>query len=508
MSEHIYKDMTSEDLDILSEIMGNTVRSMVNINNHYITNHRPWLAIYARHLNEKEKILLLKSNRYYYKQEQLDEHFPTNPERTRICPPFDRSGAAAEYEIQFIDTSTGAKIYEYASALAKANIGYIDRQSLAVSLTKNKTHKVKIIHLNNTVWILSNEIDDDFVEKSLTLLPFLFGIEELQRDQVIINCCKAVSKDESIKEIFKPIFDSVADIRQQKKIAIIRTALNSRIRDAIAKTERDIKNTQDYIQDYEERLQQYYEKLETYQAQKLGFESKEKIKDEDVTDVLDFVERNRYIQNLKLIKGNTYDGPTEYLQLDILAPITIYETEPLERQINNRVDEYNKHSTQSKILRAFKRIFVDEELQMICQTFVKLDIAKCTMDANKDSNRKNYSDYIRMHQPHLTRFNCWGDNKNAIIDALRQSDLIGAMNNILIAAQNVNFTDSTVLSNWVSAIADNTHLYNLPTCLSKVDGKLWSIKEIVEQLDREEQEANQTSEEVGHPELEDSVPTF
>ena len=508
MSENIYKDMTSEEMDILEELMGNTVRSMVNINNHYISNQRPWLAVYAEHLTKLEKTLIIKSNRYYYKQEQLDEYFPTNPERARICPPFDRSGAAAEYEIQFIDTSTGAKIYEYASALGKANIGYIDRQSLAVSLTKNKSHKVKIIHLNNTVWVLSNDIDEDFVEKTLTLLPFLFGIEELQKNQTIINCCKAVSKDEPIKELFKPVFDSMAGIRQQKKIGIIKAALNSRLKTAIAKSERSIKETQDYINDYEERLQQYYEKLATFQAQKLGFESQEKVSEEDVTDVLDFVERNRYIQNLHLIKGNTYDGPAEYLQLDMLTPITIYETEPLERQINNRVDEYNKHDIKSRILRAFKRIFIDEELQMICQTFVKIDIARCSIDANKESNRKNFSDYMRMPQPHLTRFNCWGDNKNAIVEALRESDLIGAMNNMLIAAQNINFTDSTVLSNWVEAIANNSHLYRLPTCLSKADGKLWSIKEIVEQLDREEQESNQTSEEVGHPKLEDSVPSF
>lgn len=515
MNDNLYKDLNTEELDILSEILGNKVRHMVSINNRHINNYRPWLAIFVPHLNEKDKTLVVRSNRYYYKQDDLDSHYPTNPNSTRICSPFDRSGAASEYEIVFIDTSTGAKIYEYATALCKANQGYIDRPSLAVSLTKSKTHKVKIVHLNNTVWILSNDIDEQFVQNSLALFPFLFGLQELQNDAEVINCCKTVTKNESIKPFFKNLFESLADIRKQKKINIIKTALNSRIIESIARTDRDIRNTQEYIKDYEERLIQYYNKLDEYNAQKLGFESKEKVSNEDVDDVLNFVERNRFIQNLAIMKSGAYGDTTEYLQLDVWSPISIYETEPLERQINNRVDDYNKHEIRSKILRAFKRIFIDEELQMICQTYVRLDMVRTNIDAGKDANRKQYSDYKRMPQPHLTRFNCWGDNKNAIIQALRESDLIGAMNNILIATQNINFTDSTVLSNWVDAIASNSHLYNLPTCLSKVDGRLWSIKEVVEQLDREEQEtavivgetgSPNDDEEVGHPDLTDEVP--
>lgn len=501
----IYKEMTSEEIDILNEIIGSRVKSHIMISNRSITNHRPWLAIFAPHLNALDKTLMLRSTRYYYKQYDLDMNWPTNPEKRDICSPFNRSGSNSEYEIMFIDTSTGAKIYEYATALCKANQGYIDRQSLAVSLTKSKTHKVKIVHLNNTVWVLSNDINDDFIQNTLALFPFLFGIQDLQNDEEVIKCCQAVTKDQSIKPFFKNIFDSLADVRKQKKINIIKSALNARISDAITRAERDISHDKEYIKDYEERLQQYYDRLEQHLAEKLGYESKEKAKDEDVTDILDFVDRNRFIQNLNILKINNYGNPAEYLQLDIWAPITIYETEPLERQINNRITEYNQNDLQSKILKAFKRIFIDEELQMICQTFVKIDMISANINGSKDANRKQYSDYQRLPQPHLTRYDCWGDNRNAIIQALKESDLVGAMNNILIAAQNINFVDSTVLSSWLETIAYSNYLYNLPTCLSKADGRLWSIKDVVEQLEREE---NNSEEVIGHPELTDEVPNF
>lgn len=507
---NIYKDMTSEEIDILSEILGRKVRSNIHINNNFIPNGtRYWMAIFAGYLERADKTLLLHSNRYYYKQEHLDTYYPTNETATRIAPPFDTSAANANYEIYYIDTTTGAKIYEYISQLCKKDNGYVDKHSLAISLTQSKQHKVKIIRLNNTVWILSNDINTQLVEQSLTLFPFLFDIEELQKDETIIKCCKAVANDEPVRDCFKSIFDGLADIRKQKKINAIKSSLNSRIQSKVNQLERDIRNAQSRLNDYEDQIREYYNKIDDLTAQKLGYESKEKASDETVAEILDFAERNRYIQNLGTMDVNDYSGTNTQLQLDIIAPITIYETEPLERQINNRISDYNQNDIKTKILKALRRIFIDEELQMLCQTFVLIDIANNRINASKDNNRKNYTDFVRMPQPHLVRYNCWGDNMNTITKLLNDSDVTAAMNNMVIAAQNINFTDTVVLNSWLETICNNSCLFSLPTCLSKVDGNLWSIKDIIDQIDREEaaqREEEPESEEIGHPELEDEIP--
>ena len=504
MDENIYKGMTTEEKDILNELLDDRIRLRVGVQNVVIANYRPWMAIFSEYLSKVDKKIVAHANRCYYKQDHLDNYFPTNPETDRICEPFSRGAPQASYEFYYIDTSTGTKIYEYASALCKAGIGFIDKQSLAVSLTKHQHHRVKIIQSNQIVWILSNEINDEFVRNSLALFPFLFAIEDLLKDQNVIDCCKAVTKQEPIKQYFTNAFEKLTEIRMQKKRNIIKNALNAKTLTLIRKTEREINNIDETIRDYELRLASYYERKDVYLAQKLGFESQKQIDDTDVTDVLNFVSRNRYIQSLSLIKNGSYNDEADALQLNIQAPINIYESEPLERQINNRINPVNEHTKESKILKAFKRIFVDEELQMICQTFVKIDLTSNTADAGKESNRKYYSDFTRIPQPHLTRYDCWGDNKMAIIQALKDSDLIGAFNNILIAVQNINFTDSTVLTSWVEAIANNNSLYTLKSCLSKVDGNLWSIEDIVKQIEQEEA----ANEEVGKPELVDQVPEF
>ena len=175
-----------------------------------------------------------------------------------------------------------------------------------MSLTKHQHHRVKIVQSNQIVWILSNEINDEFVRNSLALFPFLFAIEDLLKDQNVIDCCKAVTKQEPIKQYFTNAFEKLTEIRMQKKRNIIKNALNAKTLTLIRKTEREINNIDETIRDYELRLASYYERKDVYLAQKLGFESQKQIDDTDVTDVLNFVSRNRYIQSLSLIKNGRH----------------------------------------------------------------------------------------------------------------------------------------------------------------------------------------------------------
>lgn len=517
----IYDGINGEEVEILNELIGNHYISRVQVNNTYISNGlRPWIAIFSKHLRDNDKTLYLSSNRYYFRQEHLDEYYPTNPDRHSIAPPFDQSQGSAYYHLYYIDTSTGSKIYDYATALCKAQMGYVDRQSLAVTLTENKNHRVKIVHLNNTVWILSNQITDEFIEKSLALFPFLFDINELKQDEHIMNCCKAVAKNEPIKEYFKDVFSNLAEIRKQKQIDTIKNALNSRTQASIQKAERDIRQTQEQITGYLERLDQYYRQLEDIQMRKLGYESKRKMSDEEVKTILEYIDRNRFIQNMKVVKARYEDY--DQLQLNIIAPITIYESEPLQRQIANRVTP-DMTDMKAKIFRALNKIFVEEKYQMICQTYVNVDLVESSVNAARDAVNKQAEDYSYVWQPHLTRFNCWGDNINAIKDALRDADLLGAINNILIATQNINFTDSTVLNNWLDAIQQNRHLLTVPTAKDMETGDLKSILDIINIIEEEQkakerqaiaeamasqkaEETEETEEEVGHPELTDEVP--
>lgn len=485
----IYQDMSNDQLEILEEVLGNTVKSNIYIQNSIGASgnyNRYWMAIFADYLRKYDKKIVLTSGRYYYKQSDLDYYYPTNSNGSSIAGPFCYL-ENENFQIMFVDTSTGAKIYEYATELCKVKEEYIDRPSLAVSLTKDRTHKIKIIHNNNNVWILSNKFTNDLIEQCLALIPFLFDIKELQEDEKVMNVCKAVAKDEPIKEYFKDIFDSLAEIREKQKLDLIKKALNARITQQTKELERNINRIKDNIETETRRLEEYYNNLEELQLKHIGMLTKKGYDENSVKEVLDFINRNRYIQSLTVKQYYSgYSGEqVNMLLVDIIAPISIYEPEPLDRFINARLEDYGETSIKGKILKAFKRIFVDQELQMICETYVRLDLANADMSASSSSLNLNSYDYKRLCQPHLSRFNCWGDNSNIIKEQLRNGEICEALNSILIAVQNINFTDATVLNSFLDTIAGSDYLLNLKSCMSKADGQLWSIKDIIEQLDRE-----------------------
>lgn len=504
ISDSIYEGMTNDQYDILGEILGNKVFTNIHINNLYYRHTNRWMAILNDFLTDSDKRIVLTSTKYYYKQSDLDYYFPTNKDSQVIGPPFSSTASQSEYEICFVDTTTGAKIYEYLSELCKAlPESYIDRPSLAVSLTEDRTHKVRIVNSNNTVWVLSNRFSNDFVDKCIALFPFLFDIKELQEDENVMKVCRHVAKGESIKDDFQELFDSLEEIRAKQKIELIKTALNARIEQQTNQIKRERDRVQDNINTLQERLNNYYEELEQANLKLLGITTKKNYDEEQVNEILDFVNRNRYIQSMTVKSYYSgYSGDqVQALFLDIIAPISIYESEPLARYIDAKLDYWGRQTTKGKILRAFKRIFVDEELQMICETYLRLDLANVELTGSNSSQNLSYSDYKRLCQPHLTRYNCWGDNLNPIKEMLREGKICDALNNILIATQNINFTDTTVLESFLDIIASSNNMKTVKSCLSKADGQLWSIQDIIDQLDREE-----NAEKIEQPALEDTIP--
>lgn len=505
---NIYNDLSNDELDILDEVIGDKVHSYIRLQNVMVSNGtRPWMAILSEHLRNNDKHIMIKSSRYYYKQSDLDYYWPTNLESHTLASPFDRTGAAAEYEILFIDTSTGTKIYEYAAALCKQSDCYIDRPSLAVTLTEDKSHKVKIIHSANTVYILSNQFSEEFVEKCLALFPFLFDLKDLQKDEDVMGVCKAVATNSPVKPYFEKLFKSLKEIREQRKIELIKTALNARLTQQINSTQRSIRDKQEDIERLLNKLPELYKELEGLQAKEMGYLAKSAVKTEEVQELLDFTNNNEYIKNVSVIQRSTYGGYVDNLLVTIQAPITIYEPEPLEAYIDNILSTtISPESNKGRILLAFKRIFIEEELEMICETKVAINLADININASKGSLGYGTSDYDKMIQPHLILYNCWGDNKNEIINSLKDGDLIGALNLILIASQNINFTDAQVLRNWLDTLVASNHLYNLKTCVSKIDGKLWSLRDIIEQIEKEE--LDQQLLEAQKPDLVDTIEEF
>ena len=472
----IYKDFTDEEKELLR---GQTCDYIKLQSSPYVPIRNSisvdWAAIFVPWLMDNGTQIYLTGTKVYMKQADLDYYYPTNPEGRpdRVYGMFCNEYPDNSYQIRFIHTGTGIKVFEYASALTENRVlSYVNHPEVAVALTQHQRHKVKVFHSGRTVYVLSNEFNDLFVHSMLALFPFIFGISNLKEDENIANICKAITKNESIRQYYTDILSNLKDLRDNAKYNILINMLNKGNTEAIKDVKARIASTEDTIQDYEDRVEANYKKLQELNTLLLGYLETPKATMETVQEILDYISKHRYIKSMTARKDDYYGR--DYLRFIIDAPITIYETEPLRRTMKATVSDASERT--KLIYKAFNRIFLKEEYQMICESIVDIDPINHNFQARNDSSVET----TKMYHPHLTSFNCWGDNRNIINKDLSQNNLIGALNGILIATQNINFTDSAVFNRWINSLRESPQYLSRPTVLDKQTGELKTLQEIIE----------------------------
>lgn len=467
-------------------------------------NVEPWMAIFYPKFIEYKTYVELQFTKFYYNSGILERYYPTNPDSGYLAEPFDTSYANKEnLTILFINTSTGTKIYDYTKKLCEARPNeYKILKNVTIGLTQSQKHKVFVCKTTKVAYVLSNNINKELVDNTIAYLPIIFADEHNwnQPDNKLIDACKTVLKKEDITPYITDLLNDAEKAKQKEKLNNLKIALNSSKTKAISKIDSELNYLKSTIASCLADLKDYYKKQQDYFIKRLAIETQNNISDESVLEVFNYINQNKLIKDFD-IKLSTYTG-TKTPMLTIRAPITIYEIEPLEKQLKYLLeDHYRTNQECQDIVKAFKRIFVDEEFIMFCDTKVIIDIINCKFTARYSSNDSSINSYEYMIQPHLTLYNCWGENESAILKALVDGDFLGALNNILIATQNINFTDSAVLTRWIDTIEYCSSLLKSKTCLSKVDGKYWSIEDIINSEPVTVEDCR--SEEVNIPELEE-----
>ena len=147
-TENIYDELSTQELMTLQDLALPHVRSwyIYDTDGNRMTISKAWLAIYKEYFVARNLSLEISSSKYYFRQEDLDSYYPTNKDSMRFAPPFDTQPSQGKISINFINTTTGVKIYDYAKKLAEDPVSHaIDKPGVAVTLTQNKQHRVKVL---------------------------------------------------------------------------------------------------------------------------------------------------------------------------------------------------------------------------------------------------------------------------------------------------------------------------------------------------------------------------
>ena len=498
MYDELYTSISPEERRHLKTNRQNILTASLSSKIEYI-NHDAldWMAIYAPYFNRRSQIIKLSSSSYYYKTEDIDNYYPKNPD-AEIRAPFNLNPRESVIHIHFVQTSTNAKIYEYADLLV--NEGIFEKVNFANTLlVQHQKHKIQVLAKENLLLVLTNEFNNRLLNETAAIIPSLFKIEDLLQNERVMNCCRTVVNKQSIREFFIDEFEAIANAQKEAFTNNLKTLLTMNKRKNLEDITREIENTRHRINDYEQTLDTMQERLQSQLNLKLGIEcTLNGDTTEEFKRLSDLLTKNKFIKEASFRRLNIGGGTKDLLSLEIESPITLYEIEPLERTYNNMIDYWSQ--TGQSMLKAIKEVFTNDKYQLMCTTHVSIDPTVAEFNSGNSALGYNLTNYTRMPQPHLTFYNCWGDSRSAIKQALRNDNIEDAIQLMLISVRNINFTDSTVFRGWLDRLCSESSLRYLE-CVVDTEGKWYSLTDIYNLVVEREHE----NEEVHQPELIDEL---
>ena len=179
----------------------------------------------------------------------------------------------------------------------------------------------------------------------------------------------------------------------------------------------------------------------------------------DYSEIIDYIFNHKYIQEV-----TPYDN--KHILLHIQSPIIYYDIDCVER-LCSRLD---KNSPQYTI---FKEVFLEQKYELWTQCVFKFNTA--TLNPYPIEHHTGDRSSVYYH-PHISEFLCLGTHINEIKKWAENNDYIGAIEQIIAASLNLNFTDGFVIDHFKGTLDE---FPEIKTFKNKEDGKMYSVEDIL-----------------------------
>lgn len=311
---------------------------------------------------------------------------------------------------------------------------YLDNNGIDFLLVTNRLGPESIFRLGAMMPYLLNRKDPglDFGE----ILPLYQDLSAGKDDSYLmglLNFCRKSMGDINIerrRRIWKALMDNVGERR-----------LN------YYQSERDqaLSNVNEAERRYQAYLNAYREKaiaLAGAQSSIGAFEA-------DKQDFLRYMDKNPYIEQVVQLDNTK-------VALTIAVPCTNFDPEVV-RQL---IETHNVKTYFTLHAEAFRRIFLTEEFTLYLGSMLTVNFIDSDFKRSRNYQEARYSKGLP--SPHFYVFDCWGMNKAPIMKALNDGNYIIAMTQLLSAAGNLNWTETTNMKELFEKAAAGRSPYNKP----------------------------------------------
>ena len=239
---------------------------------------------------------------------------------------------------------------------------------------------------------------------------------------------------------------------------------------SVKKNQDNLKSCERNIKDYESALADYYKKQREIQHL-LNYA------DAEVLEILkEFI---GYANKRPGVIKVDFDAGIPGVRIHSVIPCINYNPDEAQTIIN-KSSEFMKGVSKNQA-RLMKEIFVEHKYNILFENTTTINFNDLEV---RNSAQSNY--FQGFPQPHLSGYNCYGNNKTQIIKALSKKDYIVMLECLLAAVANLNFMDSPV-TRWFRDRFENNAYTSVPCIQSMTDPKdLKSIKQIYAEYNAEE----------------------
>lgn len=230
---------------------------------------------------------------------------------------------------------------------------------------------------------------------------------------------------ESMTELFNS--DDFKKLRMEK----LKKVFNYDTDRQIANIETDIANYRRSIMDYENRIADCASYIRENSERLMQLKSRDL--DEDFELTCKYLWKHPYIKSYEPAQDGTITFKFE-------APLIYFDEAPAEKLLHNR--NYSKYA------KLIIRMMLDRRFELYTQCRIRFS----TVTYSTHSEPMNNGPLLG--HPHIDRFNCFGNHRDAISDSALNNDYIGAIEQISQAVLNLNFYDACVIDYLLRTLTD------------------------------------------------------
>lgn len=333
---------------------------------------------------------------------------------------------------------------------------YLENAQEFLKQTPHHFLKIFTVKESDYIYVWTNkEIEPDTFYKLYALMISMYSKD----NTVLSEFITALIEDNIVnaRKVLSDYYNSEDVVNRE--FEAFKSCLKNRSQTQINKMERDISDYRDRIQRYENEIADLATKMRDLN-EKLAFF---KYMQEDNEDHKLFFKHLRKIPYLK-----SFQARNGYIHLEYEAPLIYFSDYPAEKLL--------AQTNRSRYSKDIIKIIIGRKYELITKCALEFDTGNFGI-----SSDTIYNSSPVMRHPHISRYNCFGNHRQAIYASAETGDYIGAIEQITQAVLNLNLYDICVIDTMCCTLENKRD--TLRTWRNIETGEMFTTNEVLNRGD-------------------------